>query len=96
MKKMILGAVMGVSAVAVFSFKTTETGNAITERRNGLDVYMYSRPSKDYETVYSDKFKIAFDCNEILTKPLKMAEGKGGEGVIIYPETTRFEVIKYK
>lgn len=95
MNKKTFSILTTIALLLILSFKGEETGNAITEKRAGLDVYVYARPVKGYDVVSSEKFVVAMDCNEIFNKPVKKAQGKG-DAVIIYPETSRFDIIKYK
>ena len=96
MKNLLLGALITTIAIFAFAFKKAEqAGNAITEKRSGLDIYCYCAPSKAYDLVANEKFTIAMDCNEIFTKPVKKALGRG-DAVIIYPELGKFDIIKYK
>lgn len=95
MKALSMTAIIALIALISFAFKAEQTGNAVTEKRSGLDVYVYCSPTKAYDVVSSEKFTVAMDCNEIFNKPVKKAQGKG-DGVIIYPETSRFDIIKYK
>ena len=95
MKKVLFILIPIMVLALIYSFRPEQEGNAIVEKRSGLDIYIYARPVKAYEVVTSDKYTVAMDCNEIFNKPVKKAQGKG-DGVIIYPETSRFDVIKYK
>ena len=96
MKNLLLGVLITTVAIFAFAFKKAEqTGNAVTEKRSGMDVYVYCSPVKAYDVVANEKFVVAMDCNEIFTKPVKKALGKG-DGVIIYPELGKFDIIKYK
>jgi hypothetical protein len=96
MKKALLILVPILVITLLYSFRRPEQeGNAIVEKRSGLDVYVFSRPVKPYDVVSSEKFTVAMDCNEIFNKPVKKSQGKG-DGVIIYPETSRYDIIKYK
>ena len=95
MKKILSILIPVLVLVLVYSFRAEQEGNAIVEKRSGLDVYVYARPVKAYEVVSSEKYTVAMDCNEIFNKPVKKAQGKG-DGVIIYPETSRYDIIKYK
>lgn len=76
--------------------RADETANAITERRSGVDVYLLSRPARAYDVLDSGKTVVLFDCNEMINKPIKKAADKRADGVIIYFETGRFEIIKYR
>jgi hypothetical protein len=96
MRNFTLTALTVLLLFFVFSFKKPEQpGNAITEKRSGMDVYVYCSPTKSYDLVSNEKFVVAMDCNEIFTKPVKKAAGKG-DAVIIYPELGKFDIIKYK
>jgi hypothetical protein len=96
MKNLLIGVLITSFAILAFAFKTAEQpGNAVTEKRSGLDVYVYCSPTKAYDVVSNEKFVVAMDCNEIFTKPVKKALGKG-DAVIIYPELSKFDIIKYK
>lgn len=78
------------------SWSLASSANAITDKRSGLDVYVYSRPSIDYEVLGSNAVVVWVDCNEIFNKSIRKAAALGADGVIIYPETAQYDAIKYK
>jgi len=95
MKNILIILAVLMAICFAMAFKSEQVGNAVVEKRSGLDVYVYSTPTKPYDLVSSEKFVVAMNCNEIFIKPLKKALGKG-DGVIIYPELSKFDIIKYK
>lgn len=95
MKNILIATAAVIVIVFALAFKSDQIGNANVEKRSGLDVYIYSTPTKPYDLILSDSYVIAIDCNEIFTKPIKKSIGRG-DAVIIYPELSKFDIIKYK
>ena len=94
MKKLLflLLLVIGIA----MAFTTIENGNANAGKRSGIDVYVLSSPTQDYEVVDSGKATVLANCNEIINKSVKNAKKANADGVIIYWEQARYEAIKYK
>jgi len=95
MKKIltITSIIIVVSAMAFTSF---DEGNARVEKRNGIDIYVLSNPTQDYEIIESGKATVLVSCNEIINKSVKNAKKANADGVIIYWEQSRYDAIKYK
>lgn len=71
-------------------------GNAIAENHMGVDVFVYSRPTKEYDVIEDGKIIALANCDEVFNKPIKKAADKNGDGVIIYVETQKYDIIKYR
>ena len=76
--------------------RAQEAANAIAERRSGVDVYMYSRPARPYEVLEAKQGIVWLECTEVSNTPIQRAAKKGADGVIIYMDSARYEIIKYK
>jgi len=75
-----------------------QTANASTDKVQGIDVYVYSQPSTDYEVIESGKVvaTLTGSCGEQVNASIKKAAKAGANGVIIHLESSRWEAIKYK
>lgn len=96
MKNGILFAVSVTLLIILMSSKPSVVANAVVEQRMGLDVYVMSKPTKDYEVIESGKSSAWFSCNEIITHSVKQAKKSEADAVIIHFSNKRFDAIKYK
>lgn len=77
-------------------------GNAIADKINGIDVYVNSRPTRDYEVIKSGMNGITTNGEQVVSRSAKKAfdgDGKGnltGDAVIVHLSNSRYEIIKYK
>jgi len=98
-------AALAVIILTLFSFKPQqqqECGNAIADKINGIDVYVNSRPTRQYEVVKAGLNGFTTNPDQIVSRSAKKAfegDGKGnltGDAVIVHLSNARYEVIKYK
>lgn len=89
-----------ILAVIVLSAATIRSndGNAKADKLQGLDVYVYSEPTRDYEVIESGKvmFSLTGGCPETVSQSAKKAAKLGAHGVIVHLESNKWDAIKYK
>ena len=77
-----LSAVVTIAVgVIALSFSNIAEGTAVVDKRSGVDVYVLSRPSNNYEVINSGKVVVLMDCNEIINKAVKKAVNDQADGV---------------
>jgi hypothetical protein len=98
-KSVIVLVALVALALTSFNRNESETGNAVAQRITGLDVYVYSEPSKAYEVIDNGKVLVTLTggCSEVVNQAVKKAsKNDGAQGVIIYLESSKWIAIKYK
>lgn len=99
MKNLMFACIAVVCVALTMSFKNQAEGNAVAQRITGLDVYVYSEPTKPYEIIENGKVLVTLTggCSEVVNQGVKKA-GKvdGAQGVIVYLESSKWSAIKYK
>lgn len=65
-------------------------------KRSGLDVYVYSTPTKGYEVFKTGNILFASDCVGVINEAVEKAKAKKADAVIVYFETNTFDYVKYK
>ncbi|HEU5291674.1 MAG TPA: hypothetical protein VFU05_13585 [Cyclobacteriaceae bacterium] len=80
------------------SFTKENSGNARAKKVQGVDVYIYSEPTRDYEVIESGKVMITLSgrCDEGASQAAKKAAKLNAQGVIIDLSTWKWDAIKYK
>ena len=99
MRNLTLSAVGALLMLALFSFKIKSESNATVQRITGLDVYVYSEPTKPYEIVGDGKVLMTLTggCSEVVNQAVKKSTKlDGAQGVIVYLESSKWTAIKYK
>jgi hypothetical protein len=100
MRNKVLLTIATVAVVFIMvSFKQTQPpiGNAITEKVNGVDVYVFSRPTRNYDVIKSGTVTtIIGQCESIANKSARKAADEKADGVIVNLNNNRYEAIKYK
>lgn len=85
--------------LAIFGLSySPEEKTAIVETREGIDIYAFSRPSKEFEIVKSSTVTFAFNgCKDWIPFAIKKAKSESADAVIIYFDSKgKFDIIKYK
>ena len=89
-----------ISIVILFGMSSPKRdANATAQRITGLDVYVYSEPTRDYEVIDNGKvlMTITGGCSEVVNQAVKKsAKNKEAQGVIVYLESSKWSAIKYK
>ena len=99
MPRILTAALIFTTIVISLSFSSpalAQEANAIVEHRSGVDVYVLCRPVKGYKVIDSGRITMLVNSNELINKPIKKAAAQGGDGVIIFIETARYDVIRYE
>jgi len=96
MKSLVIAVLLLGSGTVHLFFAYNQSRMSRPDKVSGVDVYIYSSPVSDYDVIESGSFQILVDCNEMISKPIKKAAKIGADGVIIYPEKSRFDAIKYQ
>lgn len=103
-KVLLTIAILAVAFILV-SFnqqQPTRCGNAIADKINGIDVYVNSEPTREYEVVKTGLNGFTTNAEQIVSRSAKKAfdgDGKGGlkgDAVIVHLSNSRYEIIKYK
>jgi hypothetical protein len=85
-----LAAILGIAA-------TNQQGNATVSRINGIEIYIYSTPSKDYTVIDSGKILVTISgsCNDSVNQAVKKAAKVNAQAVIFNLSTERWEAIEF-
>lgn len=72
--------------------------NAVAEKINGVDVYVFSAPVREYEVIKTAISNgLVFDHpDKLVMRSAKKAFEEKGDGVIVHLNNYRYEIIKYK
>ena len=83
---------------ALLSFRPFSEGNARTQKIQGVEVFIYSEPVRDYEVIESGKViaTLTGSCSEQVNQSVKKAAKAKADAVIIYLESSKWDAIKYK
>jgi hypothetical protein len=96
MKKQNLLFVVGILFLTSFTFQQP-SGNAIVDKMEGIDVYVNSRPLRDYTVIDSGITNVVMgQCDGMISKSVRKAVKDKADAVIIHFENFRYESIKYK
>lgn len=81
-----------------FSYNPDTTGNATVSKIQGIEIYVYSQPTKDYKVIDSGKVSITLtgSCSEGITQAVKKASKAGADAVIYDLNSSRWEAIRYE
>lgn len=105
MKQTAYKFIMVIIALAALAMITTsfklydgQSPNAVTEKVNGVDVYVFSRPVREYVVIKSSVSNLlVFNKGDgVIMRSAKKAFEEKGDGVIVHLNNSRYEVIKYK
>lgn len=94
MKILALALLTGVS----FS-PQTNPGQASVNKLNGVEIFVYSNPVKEYEVIETGKVMLTLtgSCDDRIKSAANKAAKLNADGLIIeFGEPTRWTAIKYK
>ncbi len=95
--KIVLTITASVVAVILLASFQQQTGNARVEKIEGVDVYAFSVPLRDYEVIKSGITTVFMgQCDGMVSRSAKKAAEEKADGVIIHFENFKYEAIKYK
>lgn len=88
-----ISALLLISVVA--SFRPKDSANAVVQKIQGVDVFVYSTPSRDYEVIERGIIGFAPKCEMVIEKSARKAADLNCNAVIVeFP--ARYVAIKYK
>jgi len=96
MKPLILLVLFGLS------FESKNSPVVTVSKIQGVDVYVYSKPSGNYKVIDSGKIRVTLTggCNEVVDSAIKKAAKLGADGVIVDMASSglgnAWEAIKYE
>ncbi len=98
--KWIILFLMLIVMIMLTSFKlyNGQSPNAVTEKINGVDVYVFSAPVREYTVIKTAISNgLVFDHpDKLVLRSAKRAYEEKGDAVIVHLSNYRYEVIKYK
>jgi len=84
--------------LALFSFTNSETGNATVRKIQGVEIYVYSEPTKDYDVIDTGKIIVGLtgSCEETINTAAKKAAKVQANAVIVELSSSKWSAIKFK
>jgi hypothetical protein len=99
MKKNLLAFIILAATVSLPSFTyQAQQANAIVDKVNGIDVYVYSKPSNPYEVVKSGNASrmTLKGTDGLVNGATEIALKEKADGVILDTRNGKYEAIRYK
>jgi len=78
-------------------YSNNETGNATVRKISGVEIYIYSEPTKDYSVIESGKIiaTLTGSCNEVVNSAAKKAAKLEADAVIIDLASSKWDAVKF-
>ncbi|MBL0744592.1 hypothetical protein [Chryseolinea lacunae] len=99
MKNQVLNILTIVSIMFLLSFTyQSQQPNAIVDKIDGIDVFVYSKPSNPYQVVKSGTAATMTlrGTDGLVDKAVSIAAKEKADGIILDTRNGKYEAIKYK
>jgi hypothetical protein len=97
-KNLLLICVVVVVVLTSFTRHLGDEPNAVVEKKFGVDIYTFCRPTREYEVIKrgTDFKPLSFSCAALVNNAAKQGMNLKADAVIVHLEGYSFEAIKYK
>lgn len=90
--------VVTITLFAAMAYRLDETPNAVAEKVNGIDVYIYCKPSIKYAVIKEGTIVTVSmrGIDGVVNSGTKTAAKENADGVIINARNGKYQAIKYE